>query len=63
MKTKVDLFFLGEEIGNLVKGFKTAFRDDFIALALFGSLARGEGDERSDLDIFCTVKIFSGIGR
>lgn len=55
MKTKVGLFFLGEEMRNLTEGFKTAFGDNFIALALFGSLARGEGDERSDLDIFCII--------
>jgi predicted nucleotidyltransferase len=60
MKSEIDLFFLGEEMGNLIEHLKTAFGDDFIALALFGSLARGEGDERSDLDIFCIIDNLPG---
>lgn len=55
MKSKVNLLFLGKEVNNLIEELKAIFGDDFIALALFGSIARGEGDERSDVDIFSII--------
>lgn len=55
MKRKVNVSSLREEITSLADGLKIRFKDDFIALALFGSIARGKGGEESDLDVFCII--------
>ena len=55
MKRKVDVSSLGKQITCLVDGLKIRFRDDLIALAVFGSVARGKGGEESDLDVFCII--------
>jgi len=42
-----------EEIGRIASELG---RDDVLAVGLFGSLARGDFDERSDIDIFVITK-------
>jgi len=60
MKRKVDVSSLAGEISRLVNGLEIRFRDDFVALAVFGSIARGEGGEESDLDLFCVIDNLPG---
>ena len=60
MKTKVDVSSFGKEITSLVDSLKIRFKNDFIALALFGSVARGKGGEKSDLDVFCIIDNLPG---
>jgi len=44
---------LGEDVVSSVKG---RFGDDLVAVVLFGSLARGEADERSDIDLLVVLR-------
>ena len=57
MKRKVDVSSLREEITSLADGLESRFRDDLIALAVFGSIARGKAGEKSDLDVFCIIDL------
>ena len=46
-----------EEIGDIVvKSLMKGLGDHLVAVALFGSRARGEADEKSDIDLFIVVK-------
>jgi len=53
-----------EEIVRLLKDASTRLaeelRDEFLGLALFGSWARGEADEKSDVDVLVVLRSIGG---
>lgn len=48
-------------INLIIKLLKKALREKLISIVLFGSVARGEAGEGSDIDILIIVKNFKGL--
>lgn len=46
----------GMAIGELVKGLKNLYKDNLIQLILYGSKARGDAEDGSDIDILVVLK-------
>ncbi|MBE0479084.1 nucleotidyltransferase domain-containing protein, partial [Candidatus Aerophobetes bacterium] len=55
VKRGVSISLKQEGILCLIEKLKQVFGNDFVALALFGSLARGEVEEAGDIDLFCII--------
>lgn len=53
MSASLDLEALGDD---LVSVLRRAFGDKLCGIVLFGSLARGEADKRSDIDLFVLLR-------
>lgn len=49
---------LGE---RLVAGYRASLGDDFVALAAFGSVARGTAGPHSDLDLYVVTRVPGGL--
>lgn len=55
VRTGASISLREEGILCLIQKLKQVFGKDFIALALFGSFARGQVEEARDIDLFCII--------
>lgn len=56
-KTSADVVgAAGEALGDFIRMVREEYQDDFATAILFGSYARGEADEGSDIDVLVVLK-------